>query len=181
MPPKHPSRNMLVTIIGFAVILLVFLLAGLWPYLAELRRTQDQIQQRKLALADAALQSERLRDLTQQAKFLQLQVRDYDRLVPENKDLGTFLGQLSRELDDAGMQNTSVRALVSTTLGKVQQLPIEIRGTGTFEQFQSFLTRLENLPRLSSISRLNAESDAAMTGKVTVDITLSIYNTKPNQ
>jgi Tfp pilus assembly protein PilO len=106
--------------------------------------------------------------------------RTYDRLVPEKQNLGPFLGQLSTELDAAGMQNTAVRALTKTLLGKCEQWPIEVRGTGNFQQVRRFLRSLESLPRLSSVTRLNLETDPAMNGLVTTELTLSIYNTRPN-
>jgi Tfp pilus assembly protein PilO len=105
-------------------------------------------------------------------------VRNHDRLLPANQDLGPFMEQLSHELDNAGMKETTVRALPPIALGKSQQLPIEIEGTCTFEQFHDFLVRLEGLPRLSSVSKLSVEADTPMTGKVTVLLQLSIYNTK---
>ena len=127
------------------------------------------------ALAD----SRRLATLTQQADLLTLQIRDYSQLVPDQNGLGSFWEQLSGELDATGVQNTTVRALAPTRLGKCQQLPIEVHGTGTFAQLHDFLIHLENLPRKSSVSRLNLASDPGLSDKVTMDLTLSIYNTLP--
>ena len=108
-----------------------------------------------------------------------MEVNNYDRLVPGNQDLGPFLAQLSRELDVAGMADITVRALPPTVLGKCQQLPIQIKGKGTYAQFHRFLTRVESFERMSSVSKLAIEADTTMNGKVLVDLTLSIYNTKP--
>ena len=109
-----------------------------------------------------------------------MQVGNHDRLLPANQDLGPFMEDLSKELDSAGMKDSStVKALASIPLGKSQQLPIEVTGRCTFSQFHDFLVRLEHLPRMSSVSHLSVEADAQMTGTVTVQLTLSIYNTKP--
>ena len=177
MAIKSLSRNTLITLVGYGTLLGAFLLLGYLPYWSQSRRILAEIAQRQEAMAQSVQQTEQLKNLTCRAQLLQIEVHDYNRLVPENKDLGTFLGQLSGDLDASGMQNTAVRALTPTISGKVQQLPIEVRGTGTFQQFQNFLVRLENLPRMSSVSRLNIEADNAMTGKVTIELTLSIYNT----
>ena len=165
--------------VGFGIIILAFIVLGYLPYHAEAARLEREIAVRKERLDTNVQQSQQLRDLTRQRGFVSLAVKNYDRLVPATQDLGTFLEQLSQELDNTGMRDTTKRALAPTKLGKCQQLPIEMHGVGTFGQFHRFLERLESLPRMSSVSKLNIESDAAMTGTLTVDLTLSIYSTKP--
>lgn len=180
----HPriSRNTAITVGGFAAIVVGFLLLGYLPYYRQRQALRQEIVGRQDEMAAVAQQSVQLKEATRRAQLINasLQIRDYDRLVPVNKDLGTFLRQLSEELDAAGMQDTAVRALPPTALGKCQQLPIEIKGVGTFEQFHGFLVRLEHLPRMSSVSRLHIEADNAVSGKVSVELTLAIYNTKAN-
>lgn len=172
------SRRWL-TPLGFGLIILAFVVLGYWPYHAEAASLGRQIAARKERIETNVQESQQLRDLTRQRRFQSLSVKNYDRLVPATQDLGNFLEQLSQELDNTGMRDTQTRALAATKLGKCQQLPIEMHGVGTFAQFHHFLERLESLPRMSSVSKLNIESDAAMTGTLTVDLTLSIYSTKP--
>ena len=180
MRVKRISRNTWITVGGFAIILAGFGLGGYLPYRLEYDRLTREIHERSADKADTAVQSGRLRDLTRQAQLIQAEVRGYDRLVPANKDLGNFLQDLSRELEASHLSDFSVRALAPTNLGKCQQLPIEVHSAGTFGQFDNFLQRLELLSRKSSVNHLSVESDAALSGNVAVDITLSIYNTKPN-
>ena len=180
MSAKRYSPNTRITIAGFSAIILGFLLMGYLPYYRQCQRLEAQIAAHQGTQAEAARQSTQLKEVTRRAQLIRLAVRDYSRLVPANKDLGNFLEQLSQQLTAAGMQDTAVRALAPTALGKCEQLPIEIRGTGTYTQFREFLTHLEALPRMSSVSRLHIDSDSAGSGKLTVELTLSIYNTKSN-
>lgn len=177
MARNLPSRMTMFTVGGFAAILLGFGLLGYWPYQRQLTAVEAEIQQREAALRENAEASARLQEVTRQVRFVELQVANYDRLVPDNKDLGTFLAQLHGELQAVGLQDASVRALAPTTLGRCQRLPIEIRGVGTFRQYHQFMRRLESLPRMSSVSHVNIEADPALSGQVTVQLTLSIYST----
>ncbi len=176
---KNPSRLM-ISLVGFVALIGAFVAFGLLPHFREVSRLEARIKDCDQQLSTAAAQSRELREHIKRKDFMCLEVRNYDRLVPGNQDLGPFLAQLSQELDNAGMKDITVRALAPTMLGKCQQLPIEIRGTGSFAQFHQFLVKLENLPRMSSVSKMMIESDAPMTGKVSVELTLSIYNTKPS-
>lgn len=110
MRVKRISRNTWITVGGFAVILAGFGLGGYLPYRLEYDRLTRDIQARSADRADTAVQSARLRDLTRQAQLIQAEVRDYDRLVPANKDLGNFLQDLSRELEASHLSDFSVRA-----------------------------------------------------------------------
>jgi len=172
---KNLSRGTWIAVGGFVTVTTAFLALGFAPYWVATRRLEGDIAEYRQRMEQSARQSELLRDLSNRAGHMVRQVRDYPRLVPASKDLGLFLGQLSQELDSSGMRDTAVRALPLTPLGKCSQLPIEVHGSGSFEQFQDFLQRLEHLERMSSVSRLEVKADDAMSGKVTVDLTLSIY------
>ncbi|HVX84587.1 MAG TPA: type 4a pilus biogenesis protein PilO [Phycisphaerae bacterium] len=120
-----------------------------------------------------------LTGLDQKIKLIKLQVNDYDRLVSPNQDLGEFLKQLNQARDQVGLRDVTISTLALTTRNKSQELPIAIRGTGTFAQFHDFLQRLETLPRMSSVKHLLVEAaDPSMSGKVSIELTLSIYSTK---
>lgn len=179
MPANRHVSPSVVTGIGFSLIMML-LGAGYFSCWQQGRRLQAETVRCEQADAEVAHNAVRLVDLTRRTQMIEAEVRDYDRLVPDSKDLGSFLGQLSAELENAGLQNTAVRALASTLLGKCERLPIEVHGTGSFEQVHRFLERLESMPRKSSVSRLQLEADAAISGTVTLDITLSIYSTRQN-
>lgn len=172
------KRTRRIMLIGFGCIALAFVALGVMPHVMTTRSLQARINTLTSDIENSKAQSQELGDLTRRVQVIKAEVRNYDRLVPAHQDLGTFLGELSRELDNAGLKDIMVRALPPTVLGRTQQLPIEIKANGSFEQVQGFMTRLENLPRMSSVSRLVIESDQGMSGKVSVELMISIYNTK---
>lgn len=170
------TRPNYVSIVGFGVLIVAFLGLGVWPCYRSYTVVKQDIADRKQQLADIQAQAVQLKESNNQISLLALQVKDYPRLVPENQDLGTFLEQLSRELSASGIKDASTRALPPAMLGKCQQLPIEIRGIGTAFSCYDFLARLERLPRMSSVSQLSMETDAALSGQVTMQLTVSIYS-----
>jgi Tfp pilus assembly protein PilO len=177
-PPPRSNNVLLGT--GYAVLAVGFILAGVVPVMrgmaaanADISRQQDEINAR-------IARGRELQDLKGQVALLELETRDFDRLVPPNQDLGPFLTQLYEQLGSAGMRDISVRNLPPIPLGRSQKLPIEVRGKGTYAQFHAFLSRLENLPRLSSVGKLSIDADTDMNGNVEVQLTLFIYNAKPS-
>jgi Tfp pilus assembly protein PilO len=177
-PAATRSRQMFIAG-GYSLIVVTFVVVCLLPYFRNVSKIQADIASAQKEIATRQEKAKTLEDVRQRVQLVQLQVRKFDRLVPSNQDLGPFLEQLSRELYQAGLKDISVRNLAVDALGKSQKLPIEVGGTGTFDQFHRFLIHLENLPRMSSVEKLSIESDTPMQGDVHVQLTLNIYNTNP--
>lgn len=164
---------------GYSIIFGGFLAGCVLPYLKDSRKYQSQISSQQREIATRFDKKDKFEEVSRNVKLLTLQVRKYDRLVPANQDLGTYLGEISHELDDAGIKEVTKACLAPNDKGKSLELPIEVSGSCTYPQFRQFLTRLEHFNRLSSVSKLSIEADSAMDGNVHIQLTVSIYNTKP--
>jgi Tfp pilus assembly protein PilO len=165
---------------GYGALVLGFALAGITPFLLGMSAARKDIANYQREIDTRTTQTHELQNAKGQIALLELETQDFDRLVPRNQDLGTFLTQLYEQLGAAGMKDISVRNLAPTPLGRSQRLPIEVRGKGTYAQFHSFLGRLESLRRLSSVGKLTIDADADMSGNVEVQLTLFIYSAKPS-
>lgn len=163
---------------GYAGLLIVFggIIGGsLW----QARHIRSAIAADNIEISRREASSTELAGLQQKIKLIELQVHDYDRLVSPGEDLADFLKQLNQARDQVGLNDLTISTLVGTSRVRSKELPIAIRGTGTFQQFHEFLERLEKMPRMSSVKHLSVEAaDPAMNGKVLIELTLSIYSTK---
>jgi Tfp pilus assembly protein PilO len=180
--PSNDSRfrsRRLFLFCGYAALAAGFLLVVVLPYTRSATAVRRDIERYQLGIASRVDRAHQLQDINRNIQLMDLETRNYDRLVPANQDLGRFLSELSVELDRAGMSDVSVSAMTATPLGKTQKLPIEVRGRGSYAQFHEFLARLENLQRKSSVGKLSIDADTDMNGYISAQLTLYIYNTKP--
>jgi Tfp pilus assembly protein PilO len=164
---------------GYGTIVAAFVLVGVVPYLRDVAAIRSGISADQREIETRQASQKQLEQVKSQVHFIQLQVGNHDRLLPDSQNVGDFMEKLSHERDNAGMKDGSVHSLPLISLSRCQQLPIEISGTCTYTQFHDFLIRLEGLERMSSVSKLSVEADTGMSGKVNVSLQLSIYNTKP--
>ncbi len=176
--PASRSRNSVVAG-GYSVLFVGFLLAIALPYLHNVRTAQADIDRSRSLIATRQNQGKQLQEIAGTIKEITAETQDYARLVPPNQDLGSFLQELDKQLDESGMTDISHHNLPPTPLGRSEKLPIEVKGKGTFEQFHEFLLRLEKLPRLASVGRLSIDAETDMNGHVDIELTLYIYNAKP--
>ena len=163
---------------GYGIIAGAFVLLCVLPYVHQVASIRAAITKQQGEIEARRAAQRQLEDVSSQARFIELQVGNHDRLLPESQNVGDFMEALSHERDKSGMKDGSVHSLPVISLTRCQQLPIEISGTCTFSQFRDFLVRLEGMQRMSSVSKLSIDSDTAISGAVNVSVQLSIYNTK---
>jgi Tfp pilus assembly protein PilO len=173
------SRHLLITG-GYALIVVAFGLLTVLPYLRGVSTANAAIAGHKQEIEQRVQTKNALVKINKEIQELEYQVRNYARLVPPNQDLGNFLEQVTVALKTAGMTEVDVHAQAAITRDKSQKLPITLKASGSFAQLQKFLLSLENLPRMCSLGQVILEADPAMSGKVTVNLTLFIYNSKPS-
>ena len=164
---------------AYAALVLGFLVAGVVPFVTGMSSAKADIRSFQADIDQRRARAQELQDVKKRVALTELETRDFDRLVPPNQDLGLFLSQLYEQLGAAGMKDITARNLAPTPLVRCQQLPVEVRGKGTYAQFHDFLVRLEGLQRLSSVNRLSLTSDTDMNGNVEIQLTLCIYSAKP--
>ena len=175
-PASRKSRQLFLTA-GYAVLFTAFVAFAALPYARGMAAARSDITRFQQEIASRQDKAHQLDVIQRRLQMVDLQTRNFDRLVPANQNIGPFLDELTQEQRNAGMRDTSVSELQATPLGKSQRQPIEVHGRGTFAQLHEFLVRLENLGRMSSVGKLSIEADADMDGNVTAQLTLFIYNT----
>jgi len=152
--------------------------ASLAPYWFSWRKLTTAIRETQEKIELTEQKTQELLRVERRSRLIRNEVKDYDKLVPDSQDLGPFLGQLTQEMQRAGMTDTAVRALAPIPRGKCDQLPIELHGAGSYPDFKNFLTRLEELERKSNVNHVMIDGDPAMDGRVTVEVSLAIFNTR---
>ncbi len=180
MNPKNDafSTRKLVLRGGYAALVLGFVIAGVIPTVQGVRAARAESQKLESEIAARNGKQRELSDIKKTVTELTLETSTLNRLLPPNQDLGSFLGDLTKQFGEAGMKDISYHNLPPTPLGHSQKLPIEVRGRGTYAQFHDFLVRLENLPRLCSVGKMQIDADSDMSGGIEIQLTLYIYNSK---
>jgi len=170
---------------GLAIIVLFFLVL-LKPKLNQISEVRDQVQQQQ---GQAQTLENRLRQL-QQAQRDEVTIRNrlsiFDRLLPPTPDLPSLIRQLQTAATASGMNLVSIApsppsALTGAT--GVQAVNVNLQMLGGFFRLQSFLTKLEDLPRVVEVTSMAiTPQDDPITGLSTLNstITFRMYVVQPN-
>src|SRR5947209_4123405 len=104
--PFHDSQKFLV-VGGYTALIAAFVLFGVVPIVRGMSATQAQLVENKAEIASRQSKKQQLQEVKQLVNSITLDTRDYERLVPANLELSSFLSQVYKEWDAAGMKDVS--------------------------------------------------------------------------
>ncbi len=183
------SLKVNLTVLGVVVVLAAgFGLGLLKPGLkklderrAKLAAETEQVHERQAQVGDVG-------ELYAGIVQLEREVRDSRSRLPADRQFGEFLGELSENLKEAGLEEYTVEPKPQKTLGKAQLpdsldvvdgttiLPVKVAFTGGFDNLIGFLERMEGMVRLSHVESLSLVNDEGRPGRISVELELHTYH-----
>lgn len=154
----------------------------------HLRSRADELRHSLAATAVASEQVDQLASLQKQFQALQPKFAKLDAALPKTKNQSQLILQLQQLAGESGMSipsasftgsTATVSALPSQTsqtikVGALSALPLSFQLSGTYDQMQSFLTKLEQLDRFTNVTALTiTKSETKNT--LTFNVTLYAY------
>ncbi len=157
---KGKVSKQTLAVLGIVVVAIVA--AGLLVFLPQGRKLKhlDQrtaAQKRRLeADADrAAVVPALLREIEASKRHY----KDFDRRLPEQKELGGFLRDIASHLTACDLSNQLIEPGNPTRSELFHTLPIIMRFRGSYLDIARFLRELEQMERLARVERLNIVND----------------------
>ena len=106
----NPASSRRLTIFScYGLLALGFLAAVVFPYVRAVNSAKADIARYSEEIASRQDNKHQLETIKKSIELLELETRNYDRLVPANEDYGSFVTALSDLLDRAGMRDITSR------------------------------------------------------------------------
>jgi Tfp pilus assembly protein PilO len=161
--------------LGCAGVALVFALGALRPDAgasARMRRDaalfRDTVAQRTARLQTAV-------DVHNQLQELDGRLQTFDEAVPQDQRIGVFLEHLDQLARETGLTGKSVKPAAPIAGAHVACLPIDVNVTGQFAALHEFLRRVEALPRVARIQRLELAGSENAGDELAAALTMHVY------
>lgn len=168
-----------ILLIGATCVLAGGFLAGVfYPQHRRIREARQQI-----ALTEQQLQSDRVRaatvpELARQVEQLKRRHRNFDRRLPKQKELGEFLREISTTILAERLTDQVIEPGSPTAGALYNVLPIIMQFDGTFGGLANFLSRIDQMERLTRIESIIIEPIEDEPGRLHVEMQLNIYFTE---
>ena len=130
-------------------------------------------------------QSEKLQELTvalskidnlnAEVEKLAKAVDFFESKLPARHEIHKVLEDVTKIADSQNLETKLFKTEKNKPFSLYNEQPIEMELYGNFESFYQFLLELEQLPRITKISKMEIEKDKDIPGAMTVKFVLSIY------
>jgi Tfp pilus assembly protein PilO len=185
-------RRQVLIAAGTAIVLaLLLFFALIKPKVSDVAKVNVNIAAEKKTEQDLRLKRRQLEAARASAPATQAKLATFNALLPSTPDLATFIRQAQAAASREGVDLTSIAPSPPTPLqatgGKasivgVETLSVNLNVVAGFFRLESFLSRLEDLPRVTEVRSLavTPTTDQA-TGFFTLQstITLTMYVVQP--
>jgi Tfp pilus assembly protein PilO len=162
--------------VALAVVLLFFLFI-LKPKFGQISEVRDQIEAERQTTQTLEIRLRQLQAAQQNQVETTARLAALNRALPANPDLPALIRQLQSTATRSGMDLLSIAPSPPQTLENstgVNIISVNLQLTGGFFRLESFMTRLEDLPRVVEVTSISvAPSTDQVTGLVTLTTTVT--------
>jgi Tfp pilus assembly protein PilO len=171
---SHRRQQLWVYVIA-GLFLCDFVLCGYLPSHQRLAALQQARAQQKGTIRMATAQSAELPGLERRLRGMEKAVEGFDRRVPTDRALGTFLQQITGIMTDCRLRDHLVLPGTDVKTDNLNCVPIHIACKGTLTDIFHFFTQLQSLERMVRIERVVMANDADLTGQISLQVEAVIF------
>ena len=144
------------------------------PQQRELEEIQEQIASQDLAISVDSEKASGLPRMIKKIEALKRRYQGFDRRLPQRKELGGFLKEISSVLASERLQNQSTEPGNPKREDQFHTLPIIMKFQGSYLSLASLLERIDRMERLTRVQKLSVVTDPK-SDELKIEIQLNIY------
>lgn len=136
---------------------------------------QAQIDTRLRSLAELERATATVKDVDHKIQDLQQATAFFESKLPQAKEIDKILREVWELAEHNRLQTKSVKTMKAQKMNGYSEQPIEMALSGDFNGFYQFLLQLEDLPRLTRVTKMNLTKINDRDGDMQAQVTLSIF------
>lgn len=152
-----------------------FILCGYLPAHQRLVALDRMRAQQKQVIQMAAAQSAELPGLERRLRGMERAVDGFDRRVPAERSLGTFLQQIAGIMTECQLTEQVVLPGKEWKNEELNCVPIHVACKGTLTDIFGFFQKVQSLDRLVRVQRVTLENDSDLTGRISLQVEAVIF------
>lgn len=150
---------------------------GLKQWNQQIAEARQQVQKKQQKLDRLETMQKRIDSLGKEIEKLSQAVKVFEKKLPAQRQVEVVLKEVWKLAKKHKLTPESIRTAEIEPAARYAELPIKMKITGGFDGFYSFLTDVENLPRITRIPTMNLkklEKENAE-GQMRASMVLSIF------
>ena len=136
---------------------------------------KEQYSQQAQKLRELTVALQKIDDLNAEVEKLAHAVEFFESKLPAEHEIHKVLADVTNIADKQQLETRLFKTGKTKPFSLYNEQPIEMELYGSFESFYQFLLEIEQMPRITKISKMEIEKDNDIPGAMTVKFVLSIF------
>jgi Tfp pilus assembly protein PilO len=142
---------------------------------AKRRAKVEQRDAKVTALHEMERASASVQDVDKKIHDLQNAIDYFESRLPQAKEMDKVLAEVWQLTESNGLRTQTVRTPASQRMNGFREQTVELNLAGDFSGFYEFMLKLEQLPRLTRVTRMNLTKITDKDGEMQAGLTMSIF------
>jgi Tfp pilus assembly protein PilO len=142
---------------------------------AKRRAKVEQRDAKLTALHEMDRASASVQDVDNKIRDLQKAIDYFESRLPQAKEMDKVLAEVWQLTESNGLRTQTVKTPPSQRMSGFREQTVELNLAGEFTGFYEFMLKLEQLPRLTRVSRMNLTKITDKDGEMQAALTMSIF------
>lgn len=160
-------------------VLLALPLASWWlvfqPQNREIAQAKQEIEHKQQMLSKLQETTSRNQDLQRANEEIHKSIQAIEARLPSKKEVDAVVRRVSDLAVESGLEPPSIESDKPVGAATYMEQPLKMKITGNFNGFYEFLTKIEQLPRITRIPDMKISRAQEVDGHMKAEFTLSIY------
>lgn len=146
------------------------------PQSQQIQKAKAEVEIKNQALEQLRAETARTPDLEAANERIADAIEQIESRLPTNKEVDQVIRQVSDLAVASGLSQPALKSEKPIRSANYMEQPLTLETRGDFAGFYSFMTAVEQLPRITRIPAFKIERDmSGEVGEIEIEFTLSIY------
>lgn len=163
----------------FFLVLIAMPVAAFWfvfkPQNEEIAEARKEIRHKEMMLDKLSEATRLSADLERANSEISDRITTIESRLPSNKEVEVILEQVAEIARSSRLDLTRVKTSRPVPSSRYMEQPLEMTISGNFDNFYSFLLKVEQLDRITRMPDVQIKKIEAIDGSMEASFTLSIY------
>jgi len=142
---------------------------------AKRAEKEERRDSKQKALDELDTATATVRDVDRKIAELQKAVNYFESRLPQAKEMDKVLKEIWQLADSNGLHTQTVKTPRSQRMNGYSEQTVELNLSGEFTGFYTFMLKLEQLPRLTRVTKMNLTKIVDKDGEMQATIVMSVF------
>jgi type IV pilus assembly protein PilO len=163
----------------FLIVLIAMPTSAWWfvfrPQNMDIAAARREIEHKEEMLEKLSKATARNDDLKRINEEIEAGIATVESRLPSTKDVEVILNQVATVAQESRLTLPKIRSANPVAAARYMEQPLEMTATGDFDDYYSFLLKVEELERITRVPDMKIKKMDDVDGSIEASFTLSIY------